>query len=229
MDDQTKPVTEDNGGRKMIFEQIPAGGDRNLAYLIADEDERVGLVVDPSLDSEELLARILSHGVKIKYIVNTHAHADHIAGNALIKQETGAKVVMHSLARARHDVSVEDGSVLEVGSLRPRVIHTPGHTPDSLCLLTAGKLVTGDTLFVGKVGGTDYGEGARLEYESLNEKLMTLPEETEVWPGHDVGLRLFSTIGQEKKTNPFILRKSFKDFLELKKNWLEYKKTHGIK
>ena len=217
------------GNTKMIFEQIPAGGDKNFAYLVADEDVRVGIVVDPSVESEELLHRIRAHGVTIKYIVNTHAHADHIAGNALIKKETDAKVVMHSLARAKHDISVADGTVLEVGTLRARVIHTPGHTPDSLCLLIAGKLLTGDTLFVGKVGGTDYGESARLEYESLNEKLMTLPEDTEVWPGHDVGIKPFSTIGEEKKANPFILRKSFRDFLELKKNWLEYKKTHGIK
>jgi len=213
----------------MIFEQITTGGDRNFSYLIADEGIMAGLVVDPSFEGEGLLVRIRSRGLSIKYIVNTHAHADHIAGNALIKRETGAKIVMHSLARAKHDITVEDGALLEVGDLRVRVIHTPGHTPDSICLLIAGKLLTGDTLFVGKVGGTDYGEGARLEYESLNEKLVVLPEDTEVWPGHDVGLRPSSTIGEEKKTNPFVLRKTFKDFLDLKKNWLEYKRVHGIK
>jgi glyoxylase-like metal-dependent hydrolase (beta-lactamase superfamily II) len=212
----------------MIFEQVKTGGDRNFAYLAADEELKVGLVVDPSFECDELLERIRAHGLTIKYIVNTHSHVDHIAGNATMKNETGAEIVMHSLAGARHDVSVKDGSVLEVGSLRATVIHTPGHTSDSICLLVDGRLVTGDTLFVGKVGGTDYEDGAKNEYESLHEKLLALPGETEVWPGHDYGTKHRSTIGEEKKTNPFILRKSFEEFLDLKVNWLEYKRIHGI-
>ena len=91
-----------------------------------------------------------------------------------------------------------------------------------------GKLITGDTLFVGKVGGTDYGEEARREYESLHRKLLTLPAETEVWPGHDVGVAPSSTIGHERRTNPFLLRRSFDEFVELKCSWLEYKREHGI-
>ena len=91
-----------------------------------------------------------------------------------------------------------------------------------------GKLVTGDTLFVGKVGGTDYGAGARAEYDSLHRKLMVLPDETEVWPGHDVGVAPRSTIGHEKRTNPFLRCEDFAAFVELKRNWLEYKRRHGI-
>ncbi|MBN1504112.1 MAG: hypothetical protein JW952_03525 [Candidatus Eisenbacteria bacterium] len=93
----------------------------------------------------------------------------------------------------------------------------------------AGRLLTGDTLFVGKVGGTDFGEGARLEYESLQRKLMTLPDSTEVWPGHNYGGRPHSTVGEEKPTNPFLLRTNLSDFIKLKKNWLEYKRLHGIR
>lgn len=213
----------------MIFEQIRAGGDRNFAYIAGDEDSRAGIVVDPSFDCEHLLARLRAHGLKVRYIVSTHSHADHIAGNATVKRETGALVAAHASSRAAHDVSVEDGTELEAGGLRARIIHTPGHTLDSICVLISGRLLAGDTLFVGKVGGTDFGEGARLEYESLHRKLMTLPDSTEVWPGHDYGVRPHSTIGEEKLTNPFLLRANLSDFIELKKNWLEYKRLHGIK
>ncbi len=213
----------------MILEQIRTGGDRNFAYLAVDEETRAAVVVDPSFDCEELLARIRAHSARVKYIVNTHSHADHIAGNATMKRETGAQVVMHSEAHARHDVSVDDGAELEIGKLRARIIHTPGHTPDSICVLVDGNLIAGDTLFVGKVGGTDFGQGARTEYDSLHGKLMVLPDTTRVWPGHDYGVKPDSTIGEEKRTNPFLLRKSFQDFLDLKENWLEYKRVHGIK
>jgi len=90
-------------------------------------------------------------------------------------------------------------------------------------------LLTGDTLFVGKVGGTDLGRGARAEYDSLNKKLMKLPDETKVYPGHDYGVAPSSTIGREKETNPFILCKSFEEFVDFKANWAEYKRRHGIK
>ena len=212
----------------MIFEQISAGGDRNFAYIVAD-DAHTGFVVDPSFDCDHLIARLRTHGLKVKYIISTHSHADHIAGNAAVKKETGALVAAHSSSRATHDVSVEDGTEVEAGRLRARIIHTPGHTLDSVCVLVEGKLLTGDTLFVGKVGGTDFGEGARLEYESLHRKLLTLPDSTEIWPGHDYGGRPCSTVGEEKLTNPFLLRANLSDFIELKRNWLEYKRLHGIK
>lgn len=213
----------------MIFEQINAGGDRNFAYLAADEDTRTGFIVDPSFDCEPLMARVKALALRLKYIVNTHSHADHIAGNAYVKTRTGAQIVAHSSSRAGHDVAVEDGAEIEVGVLRATIIHTPGHTLDSICVRLTDELMTGDTLFVGKVGGTDFGEGARLEYESLHKKLMTLPEATRVWPGHDYGVRPRSSIGEERLTNPFLLRANLCDFIELKKNWLEYKRVHGIK
>ena len=123
---------------------------------------------------------------------------------------------------------MEGGAIFPVGDLSLRILHTPGHTPDSICLLVEDALFTGDTLFVGKVGGTDLGEGAKQEYGSLHEVLMKLPDDTRVFPGHDVGIASESTIGQERETNPFLLRPDLESFLDLKRHWAEYKKEHGI-
>jgi len=143
-------------------------------------------------------------------------------------KQTGGQAVAHKKSHFDTPLRVDDGDTLELGSLTLTVIHTPGHTDDSICILGGDKLVTGDTLFVGKVGGTDFGEAARKEYNSLHKKLMTLDDNIEVCPGHDYGVAPTSTIGHERKTNPFILRDSFESFVELKRNWLQYKTDHGI-
>lgn len=213
----------------MIFEQIGTGGDRNFAYLVGDESAGKAAVVDPSYDPELVLKRAREHNLDVVYVINTHGHGDHTNGNSALKKMTGAKIVMHRSAPYEADVQVDDGDVLQVGGLELKIIHTPGHTEDGICILAGNRLMTGDTLFVGKVGGTDYGEGARKEYDSLHGKLMTLDDGIEVWPGHDYGVAPSSTIGHERKTNPFILREDFESFVELKENWLEYKREHGIK
>jgi glyoxylase-like metal-dependent hydrolase (beta-lactamase superfamily II) len=211
----------------MIFEQIPVGGDRNFAYLVGDAASRQAALVDPAYRPELVLERAAAHGLRAVFLINTHGHHDHASGNATVLTRSGAALVAWARGGLR------DGQELALGAVTLRLIHTPGHTPDSLCVLALeggapGKLITGDTLFVGKVGGTGYGRDAREEFDSLRLKLMTLPEDTEVWPGHDVGLSPSSTIGHEKRTNPFILRDRFEDFLELKRTWLEYKQRHGI-
>jgi glyoxylase-like metal-dependent hydrolase (beta-lactamase superfamily II) len=211
----------------MIFEQIRVGGDRNFAYLAGDEETRAGIVVDPAHSPQLVLERAAAHRLTIAYLINTHGHPDHAGGNATILAHTGAKLLRAGSPGA------SDSARLTMGRLTLTFIHTPGHTPDSLCLLVEepgapGKLITGDTLFVGKVGGTGFGEDARAEYHSLQQKLMSLPDETEVWPGHDYGVAPSSTIGHERRTNPFLLRESFETFVELKVNWVEYKRRHGI-
>jgi len=210
----------------MIFEQVKIGGDRNFAYLIGDDESKLAAVVDPSYDPERMVRLAADHGLTIRFVINTHGHGDHTNGNTHVIKATGARLVGYGLREPA--LSVKDGDEVPLGSLTLRFIHTPGHTEDSICILAGKKLMTGDTLFVGKVGGTGFGRDARREYDSLHGKLMTLPEETEIYPGHDYGVRPASTIGAEKKTNPFILRDSFESFLELKKNWLQYKREHGI-
>lgn len=212
----------------MIFKQVKAGGDRNFSYIIADQPDGEAAVVDPGSYPEEELSILRQNGLNLKFIINTHDHFDHTGGNAFLAERTGARIAMHEMAGSHHDISLEDGQTLKLGSLELQIIYTPGHTADSISILAGKELVTGDTLFVGKVGGTGYGKDARDEYNSLHTKLMTLPPDTRVWPGHDYGVRPSSTIGDEKRENPFILRDSFDSFVELKRNWLEYKRIHGI-
>jgi hydroxyacylglutathione hydrolase len=211
----------------MIFEQIRVGGDRNFAYLIGDERTRKAAVIDPAFSPDAVLGRAAAHGLAVAYLINTHGHGDHSGGNSVVLASTDAELV------AGGPGGVADGAELTAGDVTLTMIHTPGHTGDSICILARetgapGKLITGDTLFVGKVGGTDYGAGARAEFEALHGKLMSLPDDTEVWPGHDYGVAPSSTIGNERRTNPFLLRESFETFVDLKRNWLEYKRQHGI-
>ncbi|MFH1755232.1 MAG: MBL fold metallo-hydrolase [Candidatus Latescibacterota bacterium] len=212
----------------MIFYQIQAGGDRNFAYLIGDADGGRAALFDPPADTSKYASLLDKHELQVEYIILTHGHGDHTCGVASTKKHTGAAVVAHSLNPVEADVRVGDDAVLPLGGLELIFIHTPGHTDDSICILCQDKLITGDTLFVGKVGGTGYGEDASQEYHSLHDKLMTLDDAVEVYPGHDYGIAPASTIGGEKKTNPFILRDSFESFVDLKRNWLQYKEDHGI-
>ncbi|NIA07584.1 MAG: MBL fold metallo-hydrolase [Actinobacteria bacterium] len=213
----------------MIFEQMAVGGDRNFAYLVADQESGKALLVDPAYNQKMVLAIVAQHSLDLIYVVNTHGHYDHSQLSDKIAKATGARVVAHKSSASADDLAVDDGHVLELGSLKVKILHTPGHTPDGICLLTDNKLITGDTLFVGKVGGTDHGPGARAEYDSLFDKLLKLPDDVEVWPGHDYGPRPSSTIGQERRENPFLLCPSFEAFVDLKRNWARYKREHGIK
>ncbi len=213
----------------MLVEQIRTGGDRNFSDLVADETRRVCAVVDPSFAPDLVAEKAATLGFRVEYVLVTHDHFDHTNGNARLKELTGAQVVMHRMSEENCDVRVDNGDVLPLGALSITVIHTPGHTRGHACYLVEDAVFTGDTLFVGKVGGSDFAEGARQEWESLHTKLLSLPDNTRVFPGHDYGVRPFSTIGDERRSNPFLLQPDFPSFLKLKMNWAEYKKLHGIK
>ena len=212
----------------MIFEQHRTGGDRNFSYLLADEGTREAIVVDPSFEPDVLLTRVHELGVQVRRVIITHRHADHTAGVDAVRRATQCRVYAWHEGGSPGEEPLADGEEIALGATTLRVIHTPGHADDHICIVGGGKLLTGDTLFVGKVGGTDLGEGARREYESLHRRILVLPDETEVWPGHDVGVRPSSTIGEEKRSNPFLLCGSFEEFVELKRNWAAYKNEHGI-
>jgi glyoxylase-like metal-dependent hydrolase (beta-lactamase superfamily II) len=198
----------------MLFKQIKHHGD-NFSYVIADEASKEAVVVDPSYNAEAIIKLLKDQGFKAKYVIDTHSHSDHTAGNQNVKSVFGAKVVAHKLARINKEISVEDGDVLTVGKIAIKVIHTPGHTPDSICLLTNGKILTGDTLFISECGRTDLPGGSPEDmYHSLFEKLTKLDDNVKVYPGHDYGSQPYSTIGEEKRTNYTLEKRTLEEFIE---------------
>ena len=212
----------------MYLKQFRTGGDRNFGYLVADEQSKQAFVVDPSNNPAMIVDDARERGFTIRYVFCTHGHYDHVNGNEEIARLTGIIPLLYGSVCPETDIRVQDGVVFPLGNLEVQIIHTPGHTPDSICLYAGDALFTGDTLFVGKVGGTDLGLQAEEEYRSLHEKLMALPENVRVFPGHDYGTASQSTIGEEKKTNPFLLQPDLDAFIGLKRNWAAYKKAHGI-
>ena len=199
----------------MFFKQIQQHSD-NFSYIVADEDAGEAAVVDSSFNAGEIIKTLKEKKLALKYVINTHGHSDHTAGNAELTSAFRAKIVAHKLSKVNFDVGVEDSDVLAVGKIPLKVIYTPGHTADSICLLVDGaKLLTGDTLFVGECGRTDFvGGSSKSMYDSLFNKLMKLDDAVEVYPGHDYGARASSTIGEERKSNYTLQPRSLKDFIE---------------
>ena len=198
----------------MFFKQIQQHSD-NFTYIIADEQTREAAVVDSSYNADEILKTIKTQKLQLKYIINTHGHSDHTAGNTELQSIFGAKIVAHKQSKIHPDIQVDEADTLNVGKISLKIIYTPGHTVDSICLLINDqKLLTGDTLFVGECGRTDFpGGNTKSMYESLNT-LTKLNDSVEVYPGHDYGLKPSSTIGEEKKSNYTLQQRSLKEFIE---------------
>jgi hydroxyacylglutathione hydrolase len=199
----------------MILKQIHSGYDLNFAYLIADEKTKEAVIIDPSVDISKIKKEI--KGFKIKYIINTHSHLDHIAGNEELKGLTSAKIIQHEVSPEKHDISVKDNQELKLGKLTLKFIYTPGHIKDHVCILVENKLFTGDLLFVGTIGGTGQrfkGSDLREQFESL-QKIKNMDDNTEIYPGHDYGNKPTSTIKYEKENNIFLLCKIFEEFQKL--------------
>jgi hydroxyacylglutathione hydrolase len=203
----------------MFFRQVQQHGD-NFSYIIADESTRETIVVDSSYNAGEIIRILKAENLKLKYLINTHSHSDHTAGNQELRSIFDAKIVAHKLSRINADVMVNDGDTINIGSIPLKVIYTPGHTSDSICLLVDNKkLLTGDTLFVGECGRTDLpGGNSRSLYNSLFHKLLKLDDDVEVYPGHDYGPKPSSTIGSEKRSNYTLEPRSIDEFIEFMKN-----------
>jgi len=199
----------------LFFNQIQQHSD-NFSYVLADEDTKEAAVVDSSYNSEEIIRIVKKQKLRLKYIINTHGHSDHTAGNTELVSIFGSKIVAHNKSKIRPDIPVNEGDTLNLGKICITIIYTPGHTTDSICLLVDNqKLLTGDTLFVGECGRTDLpGGNSKSMYDSLFSKLRKLDDKVEVYPGHDYGVKPSSTIGEEKKSNYTLQPRGLKDFIE---------------
>jgi len=205
----------------MFHKCIPVGPMAANCFIIGCEETKDAAIIDPGGDAQVILANLKKEGLKLKYIINTHGHIDHIAANDEVKAATGAKVVIHELDAEMltsprknlsafmgamysfkpADETVKEGDIVKVGNLELEVLHTPGHTPGGICLKNGGLVWVGDTLFQGSVGRSDFPGGNHdTLISSIKTKLMTLPDETRAFPGHGPG----TTIGEEKRSNPFL-------------------------
>jgi len=197
----------------MIFKQVAVGTFQNFSYIIGDEETHTAALVDPAWEVDKLLQECKAGGLSVSHVFNTHSHHDHVEGNDEVVKRTAAKVVAHNTSPLRKDIPVKDGDTVKVGLLKVLAIHTPGHCPDHICLLVDGKVLTGDTLFVGECGRTDLSGGdAGAMYDSLN-KLMKLEDAIEVYPGHDYGPKPSSTIGHERRNNYTLKRRTKEEFI----------------
>jgi glyoxylase-like metal-dependent hydrolase (beta-lactamase superfamily II) len=208
----------------MKVEQQMVGMMGVCCYILSCEQTSKAAIVDPGGDEQRLLELVQASNLEVEYIIATHGHPDHVCGNRRIKEATGAEIVMHEAdddffsqdqvknyfsmlgleATPPTDIRVKDGDSISFGEVSLEVIHTPGHTPGGMCLYNKPDLITGDTLFVGGIGRTDFPGGSHHELiSSIQQKLLKLPPETIVWPGHGYGGSR-STIGEEHRSNPYL-------------------------
>jgi glyoxylase-like metal-dependent hydrolase (beta-lactamase superfamily II) len=219
---------------KICFIQLQFGGDRNFCYLLGDTSSGIAAAVDPGFNAGGFVDTAAARNLKIERILITHAHADHMGEAARLRGLTGAPIYAGSKENVPDALSLRDGEEVPLGKRSILSLHTPGHAPGHLCFLFERRLLTGDLLFCGKVGGTGSyfpNSSAVEEWESL-KRIISLPGEILIFPGHDyyggTGEMSYSSLDYEKEHNPFLLCKNFDEFLYLKNNWETYKYEHGI-
>ena len=221
-----------DSSRMTLIQEI-VGPMMNFIYIIGCRESKEAAVVDPAWDTPAILKLAEDSGLKIKHILMTHAHPDHMNGLEQMLKDTDAIIYLHRdevdymqecgnatgiptafmKKRPENFRIVEDGDTARIGNLSVQFLHTPGHTPGSQCFLIEGNLFSGDTLFVGACGRVDMpGGDAEKMWHSLNRKLTTLEDSTILYPGHNYGSRRTSTIGEQKETNPYMNFTSAEEF-----------------
>ena len=190
----------------MKVHQLQVGNMQNFTYVLEDEETKESVIIDPSWDLELVMEIIEKNDLKVKYIINTHHHFDHTIGNNAMVEHTKSKILQHESSTLKNDVRLSDGDKIIFGKSELTVLHTPGHSKDSICLIGDGKIFSGDTLFVGNCGRTDLPGGSAKElYHSLSDIIYKLDGNLVLYPGHNYGSSPNSTIDKEKKTN-FVLQ-----------------------
>jgi glyoxylase-like metal-dependent hydrolase (beta-lactamase superfamily II) len=199
----------------MKIAQIPVGSMLNFSYIIFDETNRIGAIIDPSWDLQKIFDFLHKNNITAKYIINTHSHFDHVLGNDQTAEITKAKIVQHEKSAQKKDRSIVDHENVSFGAVNLEVLYTPGHSEDSICLIVDKEsVITGDTLFVGNCGRVDLpGSNPEKMYDSLS-KVADLDESLVVYPGHNYGPTPTSTILNEKTNNPMLNFKTKEAFLK---------------
>jgi hydroxyacylglutathione hydrolase len=184
----------------------------NFVYLIVEEESREAMVIDSGWETEPIEDAVRLTGARVKFAVASHEHFDHVMTLRKLADQLGAKVIAHDNSPIDCDQRVKDGEELGLGETKIRVMHTPGHTEDSICLYDGREVFTGDTLFVGTIGKFDRARAESM-YRSLHEVILNLPGQTVMYPGHDYGPVPFRSLTEEQVANPFLMTRDLRDFL----------------
>lgn len=200
----------------MIIRQVKVGPMENFAYILGCKKSGEAAIIDPGFEAEKLLETASELSMKVVAVINTHGHSDHIAENREIVSETGAKVIAHELATFTVDQYIKDRETFKIGGLTIETVHTPGHSPDSVCFIVNDEIIfTGDTLFVSECGRTDLpGSSNEDMYNSLVKIMRKMPDNLIVYPGHDYGPTKTSKMGDEKINNYTLKERTKDEFLK---------------
>ena len=205
----------------MIFKQVFDTKTSTYTYLIASAKGREAVIIDPVIDNVDDYIQLLKDlDLKLVKVIDTHIHADHVTGASKLKQATNCTTLMgeHTPADAV-EIKVKDNELINIDGLNIRSIYTPGHTVESYSFLLDNYLFSGDALLINGTGRTDFQNGSSKDsYHSIFDKLLKLPEETLLYPGHDYNGQKVSTIGKEKKLNPRLQVKSVDEYIEIMSN-----------
>lgn len=198
----------------MLVKQISVGTMQNFVYLLADKEDGEAIAIDSGWEIEPVIKAARESNLKVKLAVATHNHYDHTATLSELARAFGTKVAAHERSPIKHEVSLKVGDTLKLGEKEVKVLYTPGHTKDSICLFDSENIFTGDTLFIGNCGRTDLAGGSSEEmFKSLHEVILKLPSSTMIYPGHDYGDVPYRKLGEEAKLNPTLSARTYAEFL----------------